>query len=111
MAKNFIAPADPVTVPAPAGGVVSGSAYLIGALFGVAGNTAAEGAGFPLHRTGVWELPKADAVNWAVGAKLYWDNTGKAVTNVATNNTLIGTARNARVNADAVAEVVLGIVA
>lgn len=111
MAKNFIAPADPVTVPAPSGGVVSGTAYLIGSLFGVAGNAAAVGVGFPLHRTGVWELPKATGVNWLVGAKLYWDNAAKVVTNVATSNTLIGTARNDRVNADTVAEIVLGIVA
>lgn len=111
MAKNFIAQADPVTIPAPAGGVVSGLAYLIGALFGIAGNTAAAGVGFPLQTRGVWELPKAAGVNWLVGAKLYWDNTAKAITNVAAGNTLVGTARNDRVNGDAVAEVILGIVA
>ncbi|PZR94164.1 MAG: hypothetical protein DI537_08730 [Stutzerimonas stutzeri] len=112
MATNFIAPADPLTVPAPAGGVISGTAYLIGAaLFGIAGNTAAEGVGFPLHRQGVWSLPKAGSVNWAIGAKLYWDNTAKAVTNVATNNTLIGVSREARVNADTTVEVALGLVA
>ena len=111
MANNFIAPADPHTLPAPAGGVVSGSAYLIGAAFGIAGNTAAEGAGFPFHRSGVWSMPKATGVNWAVGAKLYWDNTAKAVTNVATSNTLIGVSREARVNADATVEVALGVVA
>lgn len=111
MAKNYIAPSDPVTVPAPSGGVVSGTAYLIGALFGVAGNSAAVGVGFPLHRVGVWELPKTTAINWLVGAKLYWDNTAKAVTNVSSGNTLIGTARNDRINADTVAEVILGIVA
>jgi predicted RecA/RadA family phage recombinase len=111
MAKNYIAPSDPVTVPAPAGGVVSGTAYLIGALFGVAGNSAAQGLGFPLHLRGVWELPKTTGINWLVGAKLYWDNTAKAITNVAAGNTLVGTARNDRVNADTVAEVILGIVA
>lgn len=111
MATNYIAPDDPITVPAPVGGVVSGAAYLIGALFGIAGNVAAEGVGFPLHRRGVWSLPKAAGVNWTVGAKLYWDNTAKAVTNVATSNTLIGTARNAAANGDAAAEVILGLVA
>lgn len=111
MAKNYIAPSDPVTVPAPAGGVVSGLAYLIGALFGVAGNTAGAGIGVPLHLRGVWELPKATGVNWLVGAKLYWDNTNKVLTNSASGNTLVGTARNDRVNGDTVAEIILGIVA
>ncbi|QEL26147.1 DUF2190 family protein [Bosea sp. F3-2] len=111
MAKNYIAPSDPVTVPAPAGGVVSGLAYLIGALFGVAGNTAAAGIGFPLHVRGVWSLPKAAGVNWLVGAKLYWDNANRVVTNVAAGSTLIGTARNDRINTDTDAEVIFGIVA
>lgn len=108
MAKNYIAPSDPVTVPAPAGGVVSGTAYLIGALFGVAGNSAAQTVPFPLHRGGVWLLPKATAVNWLVGAQLYWDNTAKLITNVSSGNTAVGKARNDRVNADTDAEVILG---
>lgn len=111
MATNYIAPDDPLSLPAPSGGVVSGTAYLIAATFGIAGNSAAEGAIFPLHRRGVWLLPKATAVNWLVGAKLYWDNTAKNVTNVATNNTLIGVSREVRVNADTTVEVALGLVA
>jgi predicted RecA/RadA family phage recombinase len=111
MATNFIAPDDPLTLPAPSGGVVSGTAYLIGATFGVAGNSAAEGAGFPLHRRGVWQLPKATGVNFGVGAKLYWDNTASAVTSTATSNILIGVSRQARVNADTTVEVALGLVA
>lgn len=111
MATNFIAPDEPLTLPAPSGGVTSSTAYLIGAAFGIAGDSAAEGEGFPLHRRGVWRLPKATAVNWTVGAKLYWDNTAKNVTNVATNNTLIGVSREARVNADTTVEVALGLVA
>lgn len=111
MAKNFIAPADPLTLPAPVGGVVSGTPYKIGDTFGVAGNTAAAGDNFPLHRDGVWELPKATAVNWLVGAKLYWDDTAKNITNVSTANTLVGVSRQVRINADTTVEVALGIVA
>lgn len=111
MATNFIAPDDPLTLPAPAGGVVSGTAYKIGDSFGIAGNSAAAGENFPLHRAGVWLLPKATAVNWLVGVKLYWDDAAKKVTNVSASNTLIGVSRHARVNADTTVEVALGIVA
>lgn len=111
MATNYIAPDDPLTLPAPAGGVVSSTPYKIGDTFGIAGNTAAAGDLFPLHRRGVWDLPKATAVNWLVGVKLYWDDTAKKVTNVSSGNTLIGTARQARINADTTAEVALGLVA
>jgi predicted RecA/RadA family phage recombinase len=111
MATNFITGDDPLSLPAPAGGVVSGTAYLIGAAFGIAGDSAAQGEVFPLHRRGVWSLPKATAVNWVVGAKLYWDDAAKKVTNVSASNTLIGVSREARVNADTTVEVALGIVA
>lgn len=111
MATNYIAADDPLSLPAPAGGVVSGTAYKIGDAFGVAGNSAAAGDIFPFHRRGVWSLPKATAVNWLVCAKLYWDDTAKKVTNVSASNTLIGVSREVRVNADTTVEVALGIVA
>lgn len=41
------------------------------------------------------------AVAWAVADKLYWDNTAKAVTNVATSNTSIGYALEAALSGDA----------
>lgn len=44
--------------------------------------------------------PKA-AVGWSALDKLYWDNTAKAVTNVATSNTLIGYALEAALSGDA----------
>lgn len=111
MATNYVAPGDPVKMLAPTGGVVSGTAYLIGALFGVAGNTAAQGIEFPLHTVGIWNLPKATGVNWVQGAKLYWDDTAKNVTNVSSGNTLIGTSREAQINGDTFVNVRLGIVA
>ncbi|MCB1470839.1 MAG: DUF2190 family protein, partial [Rhizobiaceae bacterium] len=32
---------------------------------------------------------------WTAGAKIYWDDTNKRTTNVATSNTLIGVATEA----------------
>lgn len=47
------------------------------------------------------DAPKA-AVGWSALDKLYWDNTAKLVTNVATANTLIGYALAAALAGDAV---------
>jgi predicted RecA/RadA family phage recombinase len=38
------------------------------------------------------DLTKAASQAWTAGAKVYWDNTAKRVTNVASGNTLIGVA-------------------
>ncbi|HET6805318.1 MAG TPA: DUF2190 family protein [Frateuria sp.] len=46
------------------------------------------------------DAPKA-AVAWAALDKLYWDDTNKVVTNVATANTLIGYALEASAAGDA----------
>src|SRR6476646_8762891 len=67
MAKNFIQPGRVVTLVAPTGGVVSGQAVQVGALFGVAAFDAVGGTGVEVALEGVWELPKA-AVAIARGA-------------------------------------------
>lgn len=87
--KNFVQKGDVVTLTAPAGGVVGGNGYLLGALFGVAEGDAVAADTFSLQTVGVVELPKA-AVAVAEGALVYWDNTAKNVTTTATSNKLIG---------------------
>jgi predicted RecA/RadA family phage recombinase len=42
--------------------------------------------------TGVFDLTKIGSQAWTVGAKVYWDDTNKRCTTVATDNTLIGVA-------------------
>ena len=42
--------------------------------------------------TGVIDLAKVASQAWTAGAKVYWDNTAKRATNVASGNTLIGVA-------------------
>lgn len=90
MAKNKIADGEVLTMIAPSGGVVSGSGYKIGDVFGVAAVTAAAGAEFALDLEGVYPLPKAATITPAPGVKLYWDDTAKNVTTTVTANTLIG---------------------
>lgn len=55
--KNFVSKGETLTLTAPTGGVVSGSAYLIGAIAVVAHESAAEGAHFVGHTCGVFNLP------------------------------------------------------
>jgi predicted RecA/RadA family phage recombinase len=40
----------------------------------------------------VFDLKKVGSQAWAVGDKIYWDNTAKQATKTATDNTLIGAA-------------------
>lgn len=91
MANNFKHPGKVMSFVAPAGGVVSGTAYLIGGLLVVALETASAGDKFDGDCEGVWTLPKA-AGAWTEGELLYWDNAAKNVTTTSTSNYRIGCA-------------------
>lgn len=98
--QNFIQPGDVLTLTAPAGGVVSGTAYKIGQLLVVAAITADAAAAFEGKTTGVFTLPKATAQAFAEGALVYWDNTAKKITTTALGNLLVGVAVAAALAAD-----------
>ncbi len=106
MAKNSVQVGRVLDLIAPAGGVVSGTAYLIGSIFVVALTSAAAGATFSGERLGGWTLPKA-AVAISQGAKLYWDNTAFNLTTTAGGNTLVGAALSAALSGDASVNVLL----
>lgn len=89
--KNFKQQGDNLTLPAPYD-VASGGGALIGSVFGIASVTALSGVAVAFVRVGVFTLPKPGSQAWAVGAKLYWDNTAKNVTTTSSGNTLIGAA-------------------
>lgn len=91
MAKNYIAPGDVVTLPAPYQRN-SGQGARIGALFGIAANDVLNGALGEFHTEGVWALNKSTGAGTAlvVGGKAYWDDTAKAVTGVVGSNLFIG---------------------
>lgn len=105
--KNFIQPGDAVTIPAPAD-VVSGAGVLAGTLFGVAEHDALSGEDVTINTSGVYDMAKVSAQAWTVGAAIYWDNTAKLATTVATSNTLIGNAVAAAANPSATGRVLLG---
>lgn len=92
MASNFDQPGRILQFTAPTGGVVSGTAYLIGGILAVALVTAAAGVVCNFAVDGVFTLTKVTGTAWTEGEVLYWDNTAKDVTTVSTANFRIGCA-------------------
>ena len=89
--KNYVQPGNTLTLTAPYA-VTSGGGLLVGAIFGVAAGDVASGATVEAALTGVFDLTKIGSQAWTVGAKVYWDDTNKRCTTVATDNTLVGVA-------------------
>lgn len=87
--KNFIQEGDVITVVAPYA-LASGDGCLVGSIFGVATNAAANGTSVEISIEGVVELKAASADTGAVGAKIYWDNAAKQLTTTAAGNALVG---------------------
>ena len=96
--RNFIQRGEVVTVPAPAGGVLSGNGVIVGSIFGVAAYTTLEGNDLEVTVEGVFDLPKTSAQAWTVGAPIYWDATGKVCTTASSINKLVGVAMLAAAN-------------
>lgn len=90
--KTFVQSGFIVPVPAPAGGAVSGKGVLIGSLFGVAATSADEGLTVEIATQGVFDLNKASADAFTLGAPVYWDATAKTCTADDEGNTRIGAA-------------------
>lgn len=105
---KFIKPGNTVTLTAPAGGVVAGMLYLVGALLVLAKTTAAAGAEFEGATNGVFEdAPKKTAQAWAEGTKLYWDNVASVFTTTVTGNSPVGICLSAEIAAAATGTVML----
>lgn len=98
--KNYVQAGDILDLIAPAGGVVSGGAYVHGQAFAIASATAAEGETYAGVIEGVVSLPKATGAI-TEGGLLYWDATAKNVTTTATSNKKIGYATAAQASGDA----------
>src|SRR5581483_10616898 len=92
--RNYVQPGKTITLTAPYA-VASGDGLLVGAIFGVAAGIAALGEPVETALVGVFDLKKVGSQAWAVGDKIYWDNTAKEATKTTTGNTLIGVATEA----------------
>lgn len=89
--KNFVQEGNTVTLTAPYA-LTSGDGLLVGSIFGVAANDAANGAEVEAVVAGVFSLKKTSAQAWTQGALIYWDNTAKECTTTVATNKLIGVA-------------------
>ena len=92
--KNYVQPGNTITLTAPYA-VTSGDGLLVGSIFGIASADAALNDPVEAALVGVFDLTKVGSQAWTVGAKVYWDDTNKRTTSVATSNTLIGVATEA----------------
>jgi len=90
--KTFVSKGKVMEFTAPTGGVVSGTAYLIGSLVVIAVDTVAQTLKFRGLAVGAADHAKPAEEGWTEGAKLYWDNTAKNFTKVVGANTLVGVA-------------------
>jgi len=90
--KTFKQGGEILTLTAPSGGVVSGTAYLIGSLVVIATETVAQTLPFTALAVGAVDVPKVVEEGWTEGLKLYWDDSAKKFTSVVSTNTLVGVA-------------------
>jgi predicted RecA/RadA family phage recombinase len=77
--QNFIQNGHVIRVTTPAGGITSGTAIIVGSIFGIAAYSSSEGDPVELGTTGVYQLPKATAAVLTVGALVAWDNAVKNI--------------------------------
>lgn len=104
--KSFVQHGRVLTFVAPYA-VASGAPFKVGGFVAVAVTAAALAGTVEGVMEGVFTLPKVSAQAWEVGDKIYWDNTAKAMTTVATDNTLVGAATVAAANPTATGTVYL----
>jgi predicted RecA/RadA family phage recombinase len=109
--KTYVSEGEVLTLTAPSGGVVTGTAYLIGSLVVVATRTVAQALPFEGLITGVVTHAKVSAQAWTEGVKIYWDNSAKDFTTTSGGNTLVGVAAEAAANPTATGKVRLDGVA
>lgn len=96
--KNYIQPGKTLAVTAPRA-LNSGDVVVVGVLAGVAGHDAALGERVTIDLEGVFDLRKAPAQAWTVGAAIYvTPATGICTTAATAGNLLLGAATEAAAN-------------
>lgn len=96
--KTYVQPGDIMTFTAPSGGVVSGTAYLIGSLLVIATATVAETLPFEGLVKGVVSHAKTSAQAWTEGQKIYFNGSTSKFDSDSTTGPLVGVAAVAAAN-------------
>lgn len=107
--KSYLQPGVTIEITAPYARA-SGEGVQVGsALFGVAMDAVSSGAAGVIQTEGVFTLAKTTGAgqNFAIGQRLFWDNTNKLLTATSTANLAIGVSLSATSTADATANVKL----
>jgi predicted RecA/RadA family phage recombinase len=104
--KTFVQRGDVLSLVAPYA-VASGNPFKVGAIVAVAVTTAVNGGAVEGMLKGVFTLPKVSAQAWAVGDKIYWDDTAQLMTKTASGNTLVGVATEVAANPSPTGNVLL----
>jgi predicted RecA/RadA family phage recombinase len=106
--RNFVQEGDHLEVTAPYAVPVGGGCK-VGGIFGFAIAAIDNGARGNIIRKGVFTHAKATgaSTNWADGGAVYWDDSAKLLTGVASGNTKIGYGIGAAATGDATGTVLL----
>lgn len=104
--KNYKGTGDIVTVAAPEA-ASSGEFLLKGGIHGVAGIAVDNAADVPLHREGVFTLPKESGTAWVQGDRLFWNTSTKCFTKDVTDRPVGAVAAAAAESSATTADVLL----
>lgn len=104
--KNYIQPGDVLTLTAPYA-VASGAPFLVGSIVAIAATEAAISGSVEGVTSGVFEVPKVTGTAFAVGDKIYWDDTAKNCTKTVGSNKAAGVATEAAISDATTAKVKL----
>lgn len=99
--KNLVSKGEALDLVAPYT-VVSGAGFKVGDIIAIASSDAASGAAVVGNVIGVYDVLAEGAGSgqaWAVGDKIYWDDSAKQFTKTSTSNTLAGYAVAAKLTA------------
>lgn len=84
MGTSYLQPGDVLQLTAPTGGVTKGVPCIIGAHVVIPLDTVAQTLPFRGMINGVHSAPKAPSQAWTEGQAVYYDDTNKRFSNVAT---------------------------
>ncbi len=90
MTQSYKQPGSILTVTAPYARTASGLGMKVGALFGVTCDAIANAVAGQVQTEGVHSLLKIGSQAWAVGDRIFWDDTNKRLTSVATDGMFVG---------------------
>lgn len=111
--KNYLAKGDVFNGVTNGSGatVLAGGGILIGSLIGIALSDIANGASGPCAMVGIYSHAKdaGAGTGGAQGSVVYWNNTSKKFTAVASGNTLVGKFAAACIDGDTSAQILLNV--